>query len=124
MSHQKWMMWFPSSSSSSSPSSSSSADDLKTTPSPPPLAIYLGSHNFSSNAWGSLRLSSRRRSSSSSNIELNGIGNYELGVVLSGAVLQEMTDGEWESVVSYERPARRYGEKEGPWGSPLWAEGK
>jgi len=63
---------------------------------------YVGSHNFTPSAWGTL-------SGSGFTPTLN-VTNYELGIVFS---LRDEADV--ERVVSYERPPKRYGSRDRPW---------
>ncbi|KAF8498085.1 phospholipase D/nuclease [Russula emetica] len=63
---------------------------------------YVGSHNFTPSAWGTL-------SGSGFTPTLN-VTNYELGIVFS---LKDEADV--DRVVCYERPPRRYGFRDRPW---------
>ncbi|GAA6030025.1 hypothetical protein JCM8097_009220 [Rhodosporidiobolus ruineniae] len=85
--------------------------------SPPPVHegwMYVGSHNFTSSAWGNLQ-----------NGALNGpeisINNYELGVVLpirasSAADLERKAT----EMVTYKRPLVPYGKGTMPWQQDLY----
>ncbi|KAJ7933017.1 hypothetical protein B0H13DRAFT_1954068 [Mycena leptocephala] len=64
--------------------------------------FYVGSHNFSVNAWGAL-------SGSGFNPVLN-IVNYELGIVFR---LERPEDV--DAAVAWERPTRKYTEGDAPW---------
>ncbi|KAJ7907571.1 hypothetical protein B0H13DRAFT_691553 [Mycena leptocephala] len=64
--------------------------------------LYVGSHNFTPSAWGTL-------SGSGFSPVLN-VTNYELGVVLR---LETPEDA--AAAVAWERPARRYGRGDLPW---------
>ncbi|GAW05961.1 phospholipase D nuclease [Lentinula edodes] len=64
--------------------------------------IYLGSHNFTPSAWGTL-------SGSAFNPIMN-IRNYELGIVLP---LKDMA--EVDNLACFERPPRKYGPDDSPW---------
>ncbi|KAJ3848765.1 tyrosyl-DNA phosphodiesterase-domain-containing protein [Lentinula lateritia] len=64
--------------------------------------IYLGSHNFTPSAWGTL-------SGSAFNPIMN-IRNYELGIVLP---LKDMA--EVDKLACFERPPRKYGPDDSPW---------
>ncbi|KAF8637115.1 hypothetical protein AX17_003019 [Amanita inopinata Kibby_2008] len=62
---------------------------------------YVGSHNFTSSAWGTL-------SGSSFNPTLN-ISNYELGIVFP--LKPEQVD----QIVCWEKPPKKYGSRDEPW---------
>ncbi|KAJ7696922.1 hypothetical protein B0H17DRAFT_1328965 [Mycena rosella] len=64
--------------------------------------LYVGSHNFTASAWGTL-------SGSGFNPVLN-VTNYELGVVL-----RLETPADADAAVAWERPARRYLRGDVPW---------
>ncbi|KAJ7493823.1 hypothetical protein FB451DRAFT_1360519 [Mycena latifolia] len=64
--------------------------------------LYVGSHNFTASAWGTL-------SGSGFNPVLN-VTNFELGVVL-----RLETSADAEKAVAWERPARRYARGDVPW---------
>ncbi|KAL1732021.1 hypothetical protein EV714DRAFT_248198 [Schizophyllum commune] len=64
--------------------------------------IYVGSHNFTQSAWGTL-------SGSGFNPVLN-VTNYELGVVFPIKDEEQL-----RSVQLWERPPRRYGKEDEPW---------
>ncbi|KAK2460371.1 hypothetical protein APHAL10511_007536 [Amanita phalloides] len=63
---------------------------------------YVGSHNFTSSAWGTL-------SGSAFNPILN-ISNYEIGVIFPLRDAQEI-----DPVACWERPPRKYGSRDEPW---------
>jgi len=63
---------------------------------------YMGSHNFTPSAWGTL-------SGSSFNPILN-ISNYELGVVF---LLKDEKDA--DRVACFQRPPKKYTSKDEPW---------
>ncbi|KAH9957834.1 tyrosyl-DNA phosphodiesterase-domain-containing protein [Russula dissimulans] len=63
---------------------------------------YIGSHNFTPSAWGTL--------SGSGFIPILNVTNYELGIVLP---LRDEADV--DRVVCYERPPRRYEPRDRPW---------
>jgi len=63
---------------------------------------YIGSHNFTPSAWGTL--------SGSGFTPILNVTNYELGIVLP---LRDEADV--DRVVCYERPPRRYGLRDRPW---------
>ncbi|GAA5851933.1 hypothetical protein JCM8547_000103 [Rhodosporidiobolus lusitaniae] len=123
--HQKSILWldklhlsFPSSPPSST-SIDSSSPSVKPSP-PPPLMLYLGSHNFSKAAWGT------PSSSGGGEPKLSDVANYELGVVVKGSEIEGLLEegSSWEEAVTYERPARRYGEDDKPWNSRAWVKSK
>ncbi|CAK5283628.1 unnamed protein product [Mycena citricolor] len=64
--------------------------------------VYLGSHNFTSAAWGNL--------SGTSNLPVLNINNFELGVVIPMQTQQEL-----EEISAWERPPRKYGPGDLPW---------
>ena len=64
--------------------------------------VYVGSHNFTQSAWGTL-------SGSGFNPVLN-VTNYELGVVFPIKDEEQL-----RSVQLWERPPRRYGKEDEPW---------
>ena len=64
--------------------------------------VYVGSHNFTQSAWGTL-------SGSGFNPVLN-VTNYELGVVFPIKDEEQL-----KSVQLWERPPRRYGREDEPW---------
>ncbi|KAL1690371.1 hypothetical protein GGG16DRAFT_92394 [Schizophyllum commune] len=64
--------------------------------------VYVGSHNFTQSAWGTL-------SGSGFNPVLN-VTNYELGVVFPIKDEEQL-----RSVQLWERPPRRYGREDEPW---------
>ncbi|CAK5273496.1 unnamed protein product [Mycena citricolor] len=64
--------------------------------------VYLGSHNFTSAAWGNL--------SGTSNSPVLNINNFELGVVIPMQTQQEL-----EEISAWERPPRKYGPGDLPW---------
>ncbi|KAF8202034.1 hypothetical protein K438DRAFT_2015408 [Mycena galopus ATCC 62051] len=64
--------------------------------------LYMGSHNFTPSAWGTL--------SGSGFQPVLTVANYELGVVM-----RLDTEEEVEGAVAWERPARRYGKGDVPW---------
>ncbi|KAJ7713845.1 hypothetical protein B0H14DRAFT_3901864 [Mycena olivaceomarginata] len=64
--------------------------------------LYLGSHNFTPSAWGTLSGNGFR--------PVLNVTNYELGVVLR---LETPEDA--AAAVAWERPARRYGRGDLPW---------
>lgn len=63
---------------------------------------YVGSHNFTPSAWGTL--------SGSGFTPVLNVTNYELGIVFP---LKD--EAEIDRVVCYERPAKRYGSRDRPW---------
>jgi tyrosyl-DNA phosphodiesterase-1 len=63
---------------------------------------YVGSHNFTPSAWGTL--------SGSGFTPILNVMNYELGIVFS---LRDEADV--DRVVCYERPPKRYGSRDRPW---------
>ncbi|KAI0262793.1 tyrosyl-DNA phosphodiesterase-domain-containing protein [Gloeopeniophorella convolvens] len=63
---------------------------------------YVGSHNFTPSAWGTL--------SGSGFTPVLNVTNYELGVVFP---LKD--EAQLNRVVCYERPPKRYGPKDRPW---------
>ncbi|KAJ7459408.1 tyrosyl-DNA phosphodiesterase-domain-containing protein [Mycena galericulata] len=71
-------------------------------PKKPHAWLYVGSHNFTASAWGTL-------SGSGFNPVLN-VTNYELGVVL-----RLETPADADAAVAWERPARRYARGDIPW---------
>ncbi|KAJ7618173.1 hypothetical protein DFH06DRAFT_1306728 [Mycena polygramma] len=64
--------------------------------------LYVGSHNFTPSAWGTL-------SGNAFNPVLN-VTNYELGVVLRLETAEDAA-----AAVAWERPAKRYGRGDVPW---------
>ncbi|KAJ7349815.1 tyrosyl-DNA phosphodiesterase-domain-containing protein [Mycena albidolilacea] len=84
-----------------------------------PLYMYLGSANFSTNAWGAVKPEKRLGVQATGITErLEGIGNFECGVVIKGWHIAGMLEtGKWEDIVPYERPteAMRYKDGEWPW---------
>jgi len=84
---------------------------------------YLGSHNFTPSAWGTLSgsgftpiLNVRMRCLCTITIKYSPrqVTNYELGIVLP---LRDEADV--DRVVCYDRPPRRYGPRDRPWVSVL-----
>ncbi|KAJ7744468.1 tyrosyl-DNA phosphodiesterase-domain-containing protein [Mycena maculata] len=71
-------------------------------PKKPHAWLYVGSHNFTASAWGTL-------SGNGFNPVLN-VTNYELGVVL-----RLETPADADAAVAWERPARRYARGDLPW---------
>ena len=81
---------------------------------------YVGSHNFTPSAWGTLSGTgftpvlnvsvSAMRCRPNSN--LGQVTNYELGLVFP---LKD--EAEMDRVVCYERPPKRYGSRDRPWAS-------
>ena len=67
--------------------------------------LYVGSHNFTPSAWGTL-------SGSAFNPVLN-VTNYELGVVLPLRTKEEA-----DRFACYERPLKKYASGASPWVSP------
>ncbi|KAI0290274.1 tyrosyl-DNA phosphodiesterase-domain-containing protein [Multifurca ochricompacta] len=63
---------------------------------------YVGSHNFTPSAWGTL--------SGSAFTPVLNVTNYELGIVFP---LKDEVDA--NRVVCYERPPRQYGSRDRPW---------
>ncbi|KAH9969957.1 tyrosyl-DNA phosphodiesterase-domain-containing protein [Russula compacta] len=63
---------------------------------------YVGSHNFTPSAWGTL--------SGSGFTPILNVTNYELGIVFP---LKDQADV--DRVVCYERPPSRYGSRDRPW---------
>ncbi|KAI9431173.1 phospholipase D/nuclease [Lactarius indigo] len=63
---------------------------------------YVGSHNFTPSAWGTL--------SGSGFTPVLNVTNYELGIVFP---LKD--EAEIDRVVCYERPPKRYGPRDRPW---------
>ncbi|KAH9017564.1 tyrosyl-DNA phosphodiesterase-domain-containing protein [Lactarius pseudohatsudake] len=63
---------------------------------------YVGSHNFTPSAWGTL--------SGSGFTPVLNVTNYELGIVFP---LRD--EAEIDRVVCYERPPKRYGSRDRPW---------
>ncbi|GAA5913475.1 uncharacterized protein JCM6883_004399 [Sporobolomyces salmoneus] len=107
--HEKSILWFRSASSSSSRSPSNE----------PPLLFYLGSHNFSSAAWGTPSIYKDRPG-----LKTIGTNNYEIGIVVKGEKILEMLEKgskSWEEIVTYKRPVERFDEGDVPWVSPSWA---
>ncbi|GAA5965971.1 hypothetical protein JCM3765_004138 [Sporobolomyces pararoseus] len=102
--HEKSILWLD----SSSPRST------------PPLLFYLGSHNFSAAAWGSPAVYGNK--SKKMGLKTEGIGNYEIGIVIRGEKIVEMLEkgSKWEDIVTYERLVERFGEDDIPWVSPAW----
>ncbi|KAJ6460009.1 tyrosyl-DNA phosphodiesterase-domain-containing protein [Mycena sanguinolenta] len=64
--------------------------------------LYVGSHNFTPSAWGTV--------SGSGFSPVVTVANYELGVVLWLDTPEDV-----EQAVAWERPARRYGKGDVPW---------
>ncbi|KAF7340590.1 hypothetical protein MSAN_02130500 [Mycena sanguinolenta] len=64
--------------------------------------LYVGSHNFTPSAWGTV--------SGSGFSPVVTVANYELGVVL-----RLDTPADVDQVAAWERPARRYGKGDVPW---------
>ncbi|KAJ7500760.1 tyrosyl-DNA phosphodiesterase-domain-containing protein [Mycena galericulata] len=83
-----------------------------------PLYIYMGSHNFSINAWG--KVAPEKRSAERAKfgpVRLEGISNLECGVVVPGKHIVGMLETkDWEDFVPYVRPseANRYRDGEKP----------
>ena len=104
--HEKSILWL----NSSSPRST------------PPLLFYLGSHNFSAAAWGTPAVYGSK--STKTGLKTEGIGNYEIGLVIKGEKIVEMLEkgSKWEDIVTYKRPVERFGENDIPWVSPAWAQ--
>ncbi|KAJ7257561.1 tyrosyl-DNA phosphodiesterase-domain-containing protein [Mycena haematopus] len=64
--------------------------------------LYVGSHNFTPSAWGTL--------SGSGFSPILTVSNYELGVVMRLDTSEEV-----QRSVAWEQPARRYGKGDVPW---------
>ncbi|KAH9966318.1 tyrosyl-DNA phosphodiesterase-domain-containing protein [Lactifluus volemus] len=64
--------------------------------------VYVGSHNFTPSAWGTL--------SGSGFTPVLNVTNYELGIIFP-----LKNEAEMKQVVCYERPPRRYGARDRPW---------
>ncbi|KAJ7605913.1 tyrosyl-DNA phosphodiesterase-domain-containing protein [Roridomyces roridus] len=73
-----------------------------------PLYAYVGSHNFSKNAWGSAvpQKDKRAKKEGWGELRLEGMANFECGVVVPGEWIVPMLEtGEWEELVPYVRPS-------------------
>ncbi|KAJ7664871.1 tyrosyl-DNA phosphodiesterase-domain-containing protein [Mycena rosella] len=95
-------------------------------PTAPPLYMYVGSHNFSAAAWGTVCNENRAESASASSLRLAGVGNLECGVVVRDSDIVGMLETEeWGDVVPYERPsaANKYKKDEWPYRAPPPKEG-
>ncbi|EJT99107.1 phospholipase D/nuclease [Dacryopinax primogenitus] len=68
----------------------------------PEAWVYMGSHNFTMAAWGTV--------SGSILVPKLNISNFEMGIVLPIEDQKEL-----ERIVPWERPPRRYGPKDVPW---------
>ncbi|KAJ7753929.1 tyrosyl-DNA phosphodiesterase-domain-containing protein [Mycena maculata] len=83
-----------------------------------PLYIYLGSHNFSSGAWGKVVPEKCPAAAKKYGpVRLENVANFECGVVVKGEDIVGMLETtDWEDVVPYVRPseANRYKEEERP----------
>ena len=66
--------------------------------------VYVGSHNFTPSAWGTL--------SGSSFTPILNVTNYELGIVLP------LRTKEADRFACYERPLKKYASGASPWVSP------
>ncbi|KAJ7483429.1 tyrosyl-DNA phosphodiesterase-domain-containing protein [Mycena latifolia] len=64
--------------------------------------MYVGSHNFTSPAWGNL--------SGSASAPVLNVNNFELGVVVPLATLEDMNEAS-----AWERPPRKYTKTDLPW---------
>ncbi|KAL8290264.1 hypothetical protein RQP46_003203 [Phenoliferia psychrophenolica] len=74
-------------------------------PSTLPHFAYLGSHNFSAGAWGEMWLDKNKKWH-------NKMANWEIGLVFAGKHLAGLVEGgDWEQIVTYERPPRPYGDR-------------
>ncbi|KAF7367003.1 Peptide hydrolase [Mycena sanguinolenta] len=72
-----------------------------------PLYMYIGSANFSTNAWGAVMPELRDRviADTLTTERIERIANYECGVVIKGKDIAGMLEtGKWEDIVPYERP--------------------
>ncbi|KAJ6485522.1 tyrosyl-DNA phosphodiesterase-domain-containing protein [Mycena sanguinolenta] len=76
----------------------------KTDPDPASAAgwMYIGSHNFTSPAWGNL--------SGAADAPILNVNNYELGVVVP-----LMTPGDLNTASAWERPPKKYAASDSPW---------
>ncbi|KAJ7611404.1 tyrosyl-DNA phosphodiesterase-domain-containing protein [Mycena polygramma] len=84
-----------------------------------PLYMYMGSANFSASAWGNVMPELRDKvvADTLQTERLEGIANFECGVVIKGEDIAGMLEtGIWEDIVPYVRPteADRYKEDERP----------
>lgn len=102
--HQKTILWL----SSTAPRST------------PPHLLYLGSHNFSSAAWGTPAFYSSK--SKKMGIKTDGVNNYEMGVMIKGERIEGMLEkgSKWHDIVTWERPVERFAEDDVPWVSESW----
>lgn len=67
--------------------------------------VYLGSHNFSRAAWGTLN-------SDGQGLKLH-CNNYEMGVVLP--LSSDDIEAEADKLATWTRPPRKYGARDVPW---------
>lgn len=102
--HQKTILWL----SSTAPRST------------PPHLLYLGSHNFSSAAWGTPAFYSSN--SKKKGVKTEGVNNYEMGIMIRGEKIEEMLEkgSKWDDIVTWERPVERFEEDDIPWVSESW----
>ncbi|BGP20871.1 hypothetical protein JCM10213v2_009036 [Rhodosporidiobolus nylandii] len=119
--HQKLILWHDKGEATSSPSASSSscsANPSASTSPKPPLLMYIGSHNLSALAWGTVEVN--KRGEHTGTAKLTSCYNFELGVVIKGEGIESMLEpgGSWEDVITYVQPARQYGPEEKPWNAP------
>lgn len=76
-------------------------------PDAPPLYMYVGSHNFSINAWGRVHREDRVNvAGMGAYLRLANIGNLECGVVVKGGDITGMLETtNWQDIVPYVRPS-------------------
>lgn len=67
--------------------------------------VYLGSHNFSRAAWGTLN-------SDATGTKLH-CNNYEMGVVMP--LSSDDTEAEADKLATWTRPPRKYDARDVPW---------
>jgi hypothetical protein len=68
--------------------------------------------NFSANAWGDMKRNDKNKSWT-----LKGMANFELGVFFEGPQLKDLVvGGDWQRVLTYERPAQPYAKDDKPVG--------
>ncbi|KAJ7120179.1 tyrosyl-DNA phosphodiesterase-domain-containing protein [Mycena epipterygia] len=91
-------------------------------PDAPPLYMYVGSHNFSINAWGRVLEEKRPNvAGKGAYLRLANLANIECGVVVKGGDIAGMLEtADWQDIVPYVRPsaANKYKEGERPYKAP------
>ncbi|KAJ7432396.1 tyrosyl-DNA phosphodiesterase-domain-containing protein [Mycena latifolia] len=87
-------------------------------PAAPPLYMYVGSHNFSAAAWGTVLPALLDHGGGAT---LQGVANLECGIVVKGGDIAGMLEtADWQDIVPYVRPseANKYKKGERPYNAP------